>query len=94
MPGVQRQGDVNSGGGMISGSGHDNVRVNGIPAARPYSLVTPHIGCNPKRPVHCIATNMPGAKTVKANGVPLIIDGNSDSCGHKRTMGSPNVKAV
>ena len=95
MPGVQRDGDPNGGGGIIvPGQGHQNVLVNGTPAARPFSAWTPHIGCDPEWPIHCIGTTLPGARSVLANGQPLIIDGNSDTCGHKRIMGSPNVRAV
>lgn len=93
---IQRDGDINSGGGIIlPGQGHTNVLINGTPAARPFSLVTPHIGC-PKKKLHCIATTLPfpGSQTVFANGEPLILTGNKDTCLHGRIMGSPNVLAV
>jgi uncharacterized Zn-binding protein involved in type VI secretion len=98
MPGkgVQRVGDLNSGGGVALGPGHNNVLINGRPALIPATPFTPHIGCNPKFPIHCVGVvAISGtAKTVFANGTPLVLDGGSDSCkSHKRTNGSPNVKA-
>jgi hypothetical protein len=98
MPGqgVQRVGDPNSGGGIAVGPGHNNVLINGRPALIPFTPFTPHIGCNPKFPIHCVGVVavMGTATSVFANGQPLVIDGGKDSCfSHKRMMGSPNVKA-
>ena len=98
MPGqgVQRVGDPNSGGGIALGPGHPNVLINGRPALIPNTPFTPHVGCNPKFPIHCVGVVAVSgtAKTVKANGTPLVLDGGADSCkSHKRTLGSPNVKA-
>ena len=95
--GVQRVGDPNSGGGIALGPGHPNVLINGRPALLPATPFTPHIGCNPKFPIHCVGVVaiMGTAKTVRANGIPLVVDGASDSCkSHKRQLGSPDVKAV
>jgi hypothetical protein len=96
MPGVQRVGDPNSGGGIAVGPGHNNVLINGRPAAIPATPFTPHIGCNPKFPIHCFGViALTGqAKTVFANGIPLVLDGGKDSCkSHARKMGSTDVKA-
>ena len=96
MPkGVQRVGDPNSGGGIARGPGHDNVKINGRPALIANTPFTPHTGCNPKNPIHCagVVAVKGVSKTVKANGKPLVLDGNEDSCKHKRMLGSPNVKA-
>ena len=95
MPGVQRVGDPNSGGGIAVGPGHNNVLINGRPALIPGTPFTPHIGCNPKFPIHCIgAVAVSGTSTsVFANGIPLALDGGKDTCSHARTGGSPNVKA-
>ena len=95
MPGVQRVGDLNSGGGVALGPGHNNVLINGRPALIPNTPFTPHIGCNPKFPIHCaglvaVTGNSP---SVFANGQPLVVDGAKDSCFHGRTSGSPNVRA-
>lgn len=96
MPGVQRVGDFNSGGGIALGPGHDNVLINGRPALIPLTPFTPHIGCNPKLPIHCIGVVaiLGTATTVFANGQPLVLDGGKDSCfKHTRSGGSPNVRA-
>lgn len=90
---IQRSGDADSGGGVAS-SGHGNVLINGRPALKPGSSVTPHIGCSPKRKIHCIARTTPTSTTVFANGIPLVLTGGRDTCGHSRVGGSPNVNAV
>ena len=95
--GVQRVGDLNSGGGVALGPGHPNVLINGRPALVPKTPFTPHIGCSPKQPQHCsgVVAITGLATTVKANGIPLVLDGAKDSCiSHSRTAGSSNVKAV
>lgn len=91
---IQRVGDPNSGGGIIVSGGHSNVLVNGRPAATPWAVVTPHIGCGKKNPLHCLALTLPASSTVKINGTPVIVTGVPDTCGHGRAMGSPNVVAV
>lgn len=88
---IQRVGDPNSGGGIIASGGHFNVLVNGRPAATPWAVVTPHIGCGKKNPLHCLALTLPASSTVKINGEPVIVTGVPDTCGHSRAMGSPNV---
>jgi len=93
---VQRVGDANSGGGVATGPGHANVRVNGRPALKPFTKFTPHIGCSPKQPQHCkgVVGVSGNATTVKANGQPLVLTGAKDSCiTHKRIGGSPTVLA-
>ena len=96
MPGGQRVGDPNSGGGIALGPGHNNVLINGRPALIPATPFTPHIGCNPKKPIHCVGVvAISGtSRSVFANGQPLVLDGGKDSClSHSRKGGSPNVKA-
>lgn len=95
MPGkpVQRKGDANGSGGIVTG-GVSSVRINGRPAATPGSLVTPHVPCNPKKPLHCIAVTTGGARTVRVEGKPLLLTGDKDTCSHSRSGGSSNVRAV
>lgn len=93
MPAVQREGDLNAGGGIIIGGGVTSVKINGKPAATPGLLVAPHFPCGPKAPQHCIALTTGGARGVKVAGKPLLLTGNKDTCGHGRVGGSPNVKA-
>jgi len=92
MPAVQRKGDFNLRGGIVT-AGDSSVRVNGRPVATPYSIVTPHPPCSPKAFKHCIAVTTGGSKTVRVNGKPLLLTGNTDTCGDKRVGGSPDVKA-
>lgn len=94
MPGIQRVGDFNAGGGIIISGGHNNVLVNGRPAARPWSLVTPHFGCGKKGPLHCIALTLPFSSTVRINGQPVVVNGGIDTCLHPRVFGSRNVNAA
>ena len=92
MAGVQRQGDANSAGGVITG-GNSTVRINGRPVAVEGLSVTPHPCCGQKRcpPVHCNATTK-GSSSVKAGGKSVILTGDVDTCGHARAGGSDNVK--
>lgn len=93
---AQRVGDANSGGGVAIGAGHNDVLINGRPALKPGGPFTPHTGCNPKNPIHCFgAVAVSGnSTTVKINGIPMVLTGAGDTCGHPRAGGSPNVKAV
>lgn len=99
MPGkpAQRVGDLNTGGGVAVGPGHSNVFVNGLPALKPNTPFTSHMGCDPKAPQHCVGVVAVSgnAKTVRVNGQPMVIAGAKDSCStHTRVLGSTNVLAV
>ena len=87
MPAVQRVGDADSGGGVIT-SGVGSVRVNGIAVSVNGSSVTPHARKNKHRPV-----TAGGVGSVRAGGAPVNVAGNADTCGHARTGGSSNVSA-
>jgi uncharacterized Zn-binding protein involved in type VI secretion len=93
---IQRVGDYNAKGGVALGPGHNNVLINGRPALRPNTPFTPHPPCNPKQPQHCagVVGVKGGAKSVQANGIPLVLTGDQDSCKDARSGGSPSVKAV
>ena len=95
MPAVQRVGDANGAGGVITGPGSPTVRMNGRPVSLHGDSVSPHPCCGQKRcpPVHCHATTV-GSSTVKANGVAMVLTGDVDTCGHARTGGSDNVKVA
>lgn len=90
MPNVQRQGDPNNAGGAITG-GIGSVRVNGKPVAVSGSTVAPHSPYGKKHPPHGRATTTGGSSSVKAAGIPINVDGDSDTCGHVRTSGSSDV---
>lgn len=93
---AHRVGDLNTGGGVGVGPGHNNVRINDRPALRPNTPFTPHIGCDPRNPIHCVGSVAVSGNstTVRVNGEQLVIEGASDSCNHTRALGSPNVFAV
>jgi uncharacterized Zn-binding protein involved in type VI secretion len=87
MPAVQRKGDVDSGGGVITG-GVGSVRINNIPVSVNGTGVSAHARKNSHRPV-----TAGGVGSVRAGGSPINVAGNCDTCGHARTGGSPNVRA-
>ena len=93
MPAVQRKGDPNGAGGVIT-SGVGSVLVNGRPIAVPGLGVSPHPCCGrPRCSKHCSAKTGGGSRTVRVRGKPVILTGNKDTCGHSRSTGSPNVRA-
>lgn len=97
MPGkVQRRGDPNTTGGLITG-GDASVLVNGRPIAYPGIAVTPHPPCSPRNRIHCVAVTAAfsqGSRTVKVNGRGVVTN-DRDSCTHSRGIGgSPNVRAA
>jgi len=89
MPAVQRNGDANTAGGVVSG-GNPTVRINGRPVTIVGNSVSPHSPCG----IHCSATTTGGAISVRVNGIPVILTGNADTCGHPRAGGSPNVRML
>jgi uncharacterized Zn-binding protein involved in type VI secretion len=96
MPAVQRQGDTNSAGGAAT-SGVASVRVNGSPVVVDGTSVSAHAPWPQRRynphPPHAAATTTGGSGTVRAGGKPVNTTGNTDTCGHARTGGSPDVRA-
>lgn len=88
MARVQRVGDQDSGGGRIT-AGENSVRVNGKPVAVVNAPVTPHT--NNKPPHTSARTKSTKNSTVRANGKRIIVTGDTDTCGHARQGGSPNV---
>ena len=93
MPAIQRQGDQNSSGGA-AGVGVASVRVNGKPVVVPGTSVTAHAPWGKPHPPHAAATTTGGSATVRAGGQPIIRTGDTDTCGHARVGGSPNVRAA
>lgn len=88
MAKVQRVGDQDSGGGRIV-TGENSVRVNGKPIAVVNAPVTPHT--NGKPPHTSARTRATKNTTVRANSKVVIVTGDTDTCGHARVGGSPNV---
>jgi len=94
MPNVSRKGDANSAGGVITGPCAPTVIANGQPVSLPNDLVTPHPCCGaPGCGVHCSAKTTGGSATVYAEGKPIILIGDVDTCGHARSTGAPTVFA-
>jgi uncharacterized Zn-binding protein involved in type VI secretion len=94
MPAVQRKGDANSAGGVIT-SGVGSVRVNGRPIAVNGLSVTAHPCCGQRGcpSSHCSAVTTGGKGSVRAGGRPVILTGMGDTCGHPRQGGSGNVRS-
>jgi len=92
MPAVQRVGDQDSAGGVIL-NGDSTVLINGRAVAIRGASVSPHPCCGAKGcpPVHCSAKTQAATSSVLVNGIPLVITNDTDTCGHPRVGGSPNV---
>lgn len=88
MARVQRVGDRDDGGGRIL-QGEGSVRVNGRPIAVANMPVTTHPNNSP--PHSCARTRATKNTTVKAGGKFVVVSGDTDTCGHRRIDGSPNV---
>lgn len=94
MPSVQRVGDPNNAGGVIT-RGIPSVRINGRSVAVVIAPVSPHPCCGRKGcGKHCRATVNYGSSSVRAGGRAIIYTGVVDSCGHVRSVGSPNVRVA
>ena len=91
MAAVQRQGDANEVGGVIT-VGVSSVLVNGRPIATVGALVSPHPCCGNTGcpPIHCAATTE-GGGSVLAGGVAISLSSHTDQCGHGRQGGSTDV---
>lgn len=87
MPKVQRKGDPDTGGGRIT-TGIASVRTNGIPTATINMSVSGH-----GKKSHSSPKTAGGVPTVKVEGMAISVTGDSDTCGHTRTDGSPDVRA-
>ena len=92
MPAIQRVGDANTAGG-IAQIGVVSVRANGRNVIVVGNPVTPHPCCGSRGcAIHCSATTTNGSSTVRAGGIAIVYTGSSDTCGHPRAGGSPNIK--
>jgi uncharacterized Zn-binding protein involved in type VI secretion len=91
MPAVQRVGDQDSAGGVIQ-NGDDTVLINGRAVAVRGASVSPHAPCGrPGQNIHCNAKTQANNSSVLVNGVPLVLTGDIDTCGHARAGGSADV---
>ena len=90
MPAAQRLSDPNNSvpPGVIIKVEQHTVFINNLPAAVDGSEVSGHPGGKPHS-TH--PTTAHGSSNVFINGKPVNRVGDTDSCGHKRLIGSPNV---
>ena len=89
---MQRVGDRNSAGGVIV-NGDSSVLVNGRAVAVQGVSVSAHPCCGQRGcpPTHCNAKTQANNSTVLVNGIPIILSGDVDTCGHPRASGSADV---
>lgn len=92
---IVRQGDANVAGGVITDPKQGSVYANGRLVACDGSQGSSDAECEDGN-VHCafhwIATPA-GSRTVFAEGRRVLAEGDVDTCGHPRAVGSPNVYA-
>ena len=95
MPGIQRMFDPNTGGGIITAIPQTTVFANSKLVAVQGSIGSAHAPC-PKPPIHCAGAwaTIATQSSVFVHSIPVIRDGDIDTCGHARTAGSTSVFAV
>ncbi len=86
---VQRQGDFNNNGGIITFPNNTNVFANFRLVAAGPCFITPHFKC-PQQVQHCAALTIP-ISNVFVNGLPVVAELDRDTCGDTRVLGSSNV---
>ena len=91
---VHRMGDSNTAGGSITTIPQGKVFANNLLVAIDGSRGTSHAPC-PLPVIHCanVWVTTQGRSTVYANNISVNCEGDSDTCGHSRASGSPNVFA-
>ena len=89
MPKAQREGDSNTGGGVINSIPQSNTFCNGKLLSVDGSKGTGH----PAGPPHAagVWSTANGNAKVRCNGIPVNRQGDVDSCTHVRVGGSNNV---
>ena len=88
---IVRQGDRNSAGGRATGA-RSTVKSSGKSLAAYRSGVSRHPCCGRRGcDKHCNAKVTGGAPTVYANGKPVHIVSDSDTCGHMWSSGDKPV---
>ena len=89
---IQRIGDSNDGGGIITSTPQSTVYVNGLLVAVDGSIGTSHDHCKDHY-IHCEGQwqTIGGSPNVYIEGIPVNRTGDVDTCGHVRVGGSGNV---
>lgn len=86
MSAIERRGDVNTAGAAITGTKQSTVFANNILVATNGDPVAGH-----GKGIHRAPSTANGSSTVFISGIPINRIGDSDTCGHTRASGSPNV---
>ena len=89
---VHRLGDCNNAGGCLISIPQSSVFANGILVSVDGSIGTSHPPCHWDR-IHCEGNwvTATGGPNVFAEGIPVNKQGDTDTCGHTRAAGSPDV---
>jgi len=92
--GLVRIGDILGPGGLVIGNSSSSVTVNGRPIALLGCVYTPHLGCTPKKPLHCFGgiIDFPGGLTIEGQ-MPLT-KGAKGICGHGIMLASDDVLSL
>ncbi len=92
MSSIHRNGDANVAGGAITFIPQTTVFANNLLVAINGSFGTSDSSCSGGN-IHCagkwLTSN--GSLTVFAEGIPINRQNDTDTCGHLRSVGSPDV---
>lgn len=91
---VVRVGDLFGMGGIVLYPATSSVTVNGRPVATFGALYTPHLGCTPKTPQHCVGMIFDAPAGVTMDGQIPLTKGAIGICGHSPTTASDDVIIV
>lgn len=92
---VIREGDANVAGGRIITPQQGSVYANSKLVACDGSQGSADAACDNNN-IHCSfnwTARVAGSRTVFAESIPVLVEGDVDTCGHPRATGSPDVYA-
>lgn len=92
MPSINRIDDVNTAQGKITSTPQSSVFANGKLISVDGASGTPDTACSGNN-IHCNWKTANGVSNVFAEGKPVNVKGNQDSCSHARSDGSVDVFA-
>ena len=87
---IVRVGDINEKGGRVL-QGDNTVFLNGKPIAVEGMPVSTHTAQPFGRGNHTSSRTRATTSSIFVNGKRIIVVGDTDTCGHKRIDGSPDV---
>lgn len=91
MAGIARVGDFLGMGGLLTAPASSSVTVNGRPVALMGCVYTPHIGCTPATPQHCVGITIDMDAGVSIEGQIPLTKGAKGICGHGVMSASDDV---